>query len=519
MCLIEAQICVADSSFSFLRLPHKSPYRFGDPSCAFGAALLQGPTQLARWTFSHHMRQFLNAFPLREGGGQRPGWMCLIEAQICVADSSFSFLRLPHKSPYRFGDPSCAFGAALLQGPTQLARWTFSHHMRQFLNAFPLREGGGQRPGWMCLIEAQICVADSSFSFLRLPHKSPYRFGDPSCAFGAAFLQGLTREGLSDIGFPTADGLLFAFSFSEVFVGAPEAFFEGDFGLPLEIAFRFGIVQGGTVDVALSGFIVGGGDLFPRDFGENGYQFFQTGFLGSAEVVGGIGRFGRERIKDAVCDITGVDEVAGLISIAENGDALPFSHAFRKDADDAAFPAVALPFAVDIGKAENDIVYAVSETVKLEIILGRLFGEAVKGKRLLRQGLGNRERVIGHISIGRCRGGEDDTLDAVFPAALEDTDRAGDVLMHVVLGIGHGVGDEGLRREVNDGVEMLFPENVFDSFVMGIHDDELHMREQVLAKTGGEIVQRDGFVACCFECPHQVGTDESGSAGNKYFHV
>ena len=391
--------------------------------------------------------------------------------------------------------------------------------MRQFLNAFPLREGGGQRPGWMCFIEAQICVADSSFSFLRLSHKSPYRFEDPSCAFGAALLQGPTHWGLSDICFHTADGLLFAFSFRKVFVGAPEAFFEGDFGLPLEVAFGFGVVQGGAVDVALSGFVVDGDDLFARDFREDGYQFFQAGLPGSTEVVGGIGRFGRERVKDAVCDITGVNEVAGLLSITENGDALPFSHAFRKDADDAAFSAVALAFTVNIGKAENDIVYAVSEAVELEIILGCLFGEAVKGKRLLRQGLGNRERAIGHIPIGRRRRGEDDTLDTVFPAALEDTDRAGDVLMHIVLGIGHGVGDESLRREVNDGVEMLFPENVFDRLVMDIHDDELHMREQVLTKTGGEIVQCDGFMTCCFECPHQVGTDESGSAGNKYFHV
>ena len=114
------------------------------------------------------MRQFLNAFPPREGGGQRPGWMCLTEAQICAADSSFSFLWSSHKSLYRFEDPSCAFGAALLQGPTQLAHWTFSCPMRQFLNAFPLREGGGQRPGWMCLIEAQICAADPSFSFYGL---------------------------------------------------------------------------------------------------------------------------------------------------------------------------------------------------------------------------------------------------------------------------------------------------------------------------------------------------------------
>ena len=287
----------------------------------------------------------------------------------------------------------------------------------------------------------------------------------------------------------------------------------------MKVAFGFGVVQGGTVDVALSRFIIGGNYLFAGDFREDGYQFFQTGLPGSTEVVGGIGRFDRERIKDAVCDITGVDEVAGLISITEDGDALPFGDAFRKDADDTAFPAVALAFTVDIGKAEDDIVYAVSEAVELEIILGCLFGEAIKGKRLLRQGLGNRERAIGHIPIGRCGGGENDALNAVFPAAFEDADRAGDVLMHVVLGIGHGVGDEGLRCEMHDGIEVFLFENVFDSFVMGIHDDEFHMREQVLAKTGGEIVQRDGFVACCFECPHQVGTDESGSAGNKYFHV
>ena len=287
----------------------------------------------------------------------------------------------------------------------------------------------------------------------------------------------------------------------------------------MEVAFGFGVVQGGAVDVAFSGFIVGRDDLFAGDFGEDGYQFFQAGFLGRAEIVGGIGRFGRERIKDAVCDITGVNEVAGLISIAENGDVLPFGDAFRKNADDAAFPAVALPFAVDIGKAENDIVYAVSEAVELEIILGCLFGEAVEGEWLLRHGLGNRERAIGHIPIGRRGGGEDDALDAVFPATLEDTDRAGDVLMHVVLGISHGVGDEGLRCEMHDGIEVFLFENVFDRLVMDIHDDEIHMREQVLTKAGGEIVQRDGFVACCFECPHQVGTDESGSAGNKYFHM
>ena len=116
--------------------------------------------------------------------------------------------------------------------------------------------------------------------------------------------------------------LLFAFPFRKVFVGAPESFFEGYLRLPVKVAFGFGVVQGGAVDVALSGFIVGGSNLFAGDFREDGYQFFQAGLPGSTEVVGGIGSFGRERIQDAVCDITGVNEVTGLISITENGDAL-----------------------------------------------------------------------------------------------------------------------------------------------------------------------------------------------------
>ena len=116
----------------------------------------------------------------------------------------FLFLWPSHKSPYRFEDPSCAFGAALLQGPTQLARWTFSRHMRQFLNAFPLREGGGQRPGWMCFIEAQICVADSSFSFLRLydflisrPTDSKIHPAPLARSFSKGLLAGTIRHWLS----------------------------------------------------------------------------------------------------------------------------------------------------------------------------------------------------------------------------------------------------------------------------------------------------------------------------------
>ena len=45
------------------------------------------------------------------------------------------------------------------------------------------------------------------FRFLRPSHESPYRFEDPSCAFGAALLQGPTRWALSNIDFHSASGI------------------------------------------------------------------------------------------------------------------------------------------------------------------------------------------------------------------------------------------------------------------------------------------------------------------------
>ena len=87
-------------------------------------ALLQGPTQLACWTFSCPMRQFLNAFPLREGGRPKAGRDVPHRGTNLRSRFFFLFLCPSHKSPYHFEDPSCAFGAALLQGPT---RWGLSH--------------------------------------------------------------------------------------------------------------------------------------------------------------------------------------------------------------------------------------------------------------------------------------------------------------------------------------------------------------------------------------------------------
>ncbi len=72
-------------------------------SCAFGAALLQGPT---------HGAESLS-FPFIPLRGIHPAPLARPFSKGLLMERIHSLFLL-----YRFEDPSCAFGAALLQGPT-----------------------------------------------------------------------------------------------------------------------------------------------------------------------------------------------------------------------------------------------------------------------------------------------------------------------------------------------------------------------------------------------------------------
>ena len=186
---------VESRSFPFVFIP---PWE--DPSCAFGAALLQGPT--------HRADSLSFPFiPLRE---IHPAPLARPFSKGLLMERSHSLFLL-----YRFEDPSCAFGAALLQGPTHGAdslsfpfiplrgyilrlwrapsprayswsRFTlFSFHSASRIHPAPLA-----RPFSKGLLIEQI-----HFLFLL------YRFEDPSCAFGAPLLQGPTH-GTESLSFP-----------------------------------------------------------------------------------------------------------------------------------------------------------------------------------------------------------------------------------------------------------------------------------------------------------------------------
>ena len=89
---------VESRSFPFVFIPP-----WGNPSCAFGAALLQGPTHRAdSLSFPFILPRGIHPAPLA-----RPFSKGLLIEQIHSLFLSFCL-----------EDPSCAFGAALLQGPT-----------------------------------------------------------------------------------------------------------------------------------------------------------------------------------------------------------------------------------------------------------------------------------------------------------------------------------------------------------------------------------------------------------------
>ena len=137
-------------TWAFMPLRRIVPLR-GTPSCAFGAALLQGPTRggLSHMGFhsaatncasSRHsiLRLWCGPSPractrgiISHGLSFRCGELCLFEALhpaplarpfskgLLAGDYlTWAFMPLRRIVPLR-GTPSCAFGAALLQGPTR----------------------------------------------------------------------------------------------------------------------------------------------------------------------------------------------------------------------------------------------------------------------------------------------------------------------------------------------------------------------------------------------------------------
>ena len=167
-------------------------YRFEDPSCAFGAPLLQGPT---------HGAESLS-FPFIPPRGIHPAPLARPFSKGLLMERSLSLFL-----SFCLEDPSCAFGAPLLQGPT--------HRADSLSFPFILPRGSILRL-WRTPFSKGLLMERSSLFFFHSVsriHPAPlaqsfskgllmeqihslfllYRFEESSCAFGAPLLQGATQ--------------------------------------------------------------------------------------------------------------------------------------------------------------------------------------------------------------------------------------------------------------------------------------------------------------------------------------
>ena len=171
---------VESRSLPFVFIPS-----WGNPSCAFGAALLQGPTHEAEsLSFPFIPPRGIHPAPLA-----RPFSKGLLMERIHSLSLSF-----------RFEDPSCAFGAALLQGPT---------HGAESLS-FPFIPPRGS------ILRLWRAPSSRGYSWSGFTLFSFYTASrNPSCAFGAAFSKGLLMEQIHSL------FLLYHFEESSCAFGAP----------------------------------------------------------------------------------------------------------------------------------------------------------------------------------------------------------------------------------------------------------------------------------------------------------
>ena len=176
-------------------------FRFEDPSCAFGAALLQGgPT---------HRADSLS-FPFIPPRGIHPAPLArpFFKGLLMERSSLFSFYTASR-------NPSCAFGAALLQGPTHRAdSLSFPFILPR---GFILRLWRGPSPRAYSWSGFTLFFFRSASRIHPAPLARPFskgllmerihslflsfRLEDSSCAFGAALLHGPTH-GAESLSFP-----------------------------------------------------------------------------------------------------------------------------------------------------------------------------------------------------------------------------------------------------------------------------------------------------------------------------
>ena len=202
-------------------------------------------------------------------------------------------------------------------------------------------------------------------------------------------------------------------------------------------------------------------------------------------------------------DVAGVGERPGLAAVPEDRHRLAAHDLVHEDADDVPIAvADVLALAVDVVRSEDDVRQAELGVAGPQVLLDGELGDAVRV-------LGRRHQRFVHRHLIRAvdgdRGREDEALDVVVDAGVDQVDAADQVVLVVEAPDEVAESFGGIGGQVVDAADAVLAKEPLDQ--RRVEDaalDERHVRRDVLGEPAAEVVQHHDALAAPDQRVHDV---------------
>ena len=252
-------------------------------------------------------------------------------------------------------------------------------------------------------------------------------------------------------------------------------------------------------------------DIHPmsQDLFQHLDQLVQGNFLVGRDVQGGTACIPHSQAHGPG-DISGIDEIPGLVPVPENGHRLLLGDLPGKDGNHPSFSSFPLPFPVHIGETENHMVQTESLAVEPDIAFSHGFGKAVEGSRSRHFRFPEGQVLV--VSVNGGTGRKDDLFHPAFPAAFQKMHQSGHIQVLIGFRMFHGIGHQGLGRQMDHRLELFLCQEVLQFPGTDIQQPKRDSCRHIRPFPSGQIVQYGHFtVFPAQKSRHHMGTDEASS--------
>ena len=217
-----------------------------------------------------------------------------------------------------------------------------------------------------------------------------------------------------------------------------------------------------------------------------------------------------------VDQILDIEEIAGLLTIAEHGDRQTFLRPLAENADDPGIRrGRILAWAEDVEEAEDHRLQTMLATVEIEVVLAGQFVRGIRGQRGLWRVFVNR-LAFAIVAVHRCARRVEHTLDPGLAHGFADIQGADEVALMRLHRIVHRRLHRSDCRQMRNGAAAL--RGLRDQRGIGdVTDDQFDLRvvqRQVAAFASRQIIENPHRMAGGEQCIRQVRADETGAAGD-----